>query len=235
MSSSTPGDNKGTTETPTLVKIVNPPIPQLTYAEIAHPHAKGIIYNGTMKPSIADKYKSEDYSFCIRSLNAPTTQSPPTAKGSGPSTIPLTAQETNRITGANDKHGYGLALMPVYHQDASKIGTGTGQTAPSDIATSVLNLLSEAAIPIGTTVWLQLTSTVSGSGSGQIQAVEQQIFQSGYSVGILGNEVQQQQQTNGRVLESTYTPFEQSSSNTQIRTITIGDNAGSYPIYWAIQ
>ncbi|MBE0370515.1 glycoside hydrolase family 25 domain-containing protein [Pseudoalteromonas aurantia] len=235
MSSPTTGENKVTTENPTLVKIVNPPVPQLTYAEIADPHAKGIIYNGTMKPSIADKYKSEGYSFCIRSLNAPTTQSPPTAKGSGPSTIPLTAQETNRITGANDKHGYGLALMPVYHQDASKIGTGTGQIAPSDIASSVLNLLSEAAIPIGTTVWLQLTSTESSSGSGQTQAVEQQIFQSGYSVGILGNEVQQQQQTNGRVLESTYTPFEQSSSNTQIRTITIGDNAGSYPIYWAIQ
>lgn len=235
MSSTSNEENKGTTEKPTLVKIVNPPAPQLTYAEVAHPHAKGIIYNGTMKPSIADKYKSEGYSFCIRSLNAPTTQSPSTAKDSGPSTIPLTAQETNRITGADDKHGYGLALMPLYHQDASKIAAGTGQIAPSDIATNVINLLNEAAIPIGTTVWLQLTSTESSLGSGQIQAIEQQIFQSGYSVGILGDEVQQQQQTNGRVLESTYTPFEQSSSNTQIRTITIGDNAGSYPIYWATQ
>ncbi|KID59052.1 hypothetical protein JF50_00935 [Pseudoalteromonas luteoviolacea] len=211
---------------PTYIKIVNPPAPQLAYAEVAHPHAKGIIYNGTMKPSIAEKYKNEGYSFCMRSLNAPAIKDSSGNKEQlDPYTISLTAQETNRVTGASDKHGYGLALMPIYDFNTTP--------TPPDFALDILNLLSAAAIPIGTTVWLKWSgSTLKQS---EVQSVEQQIFQSGYSVGILGDEVQQQQQTNGRVLESTYTPFEQSCSGTQIRTIAIGDNTGSYPIYWAIQ
>ncbi|MCG7534153.1 hypothetical protein [Pseudoalteromonas sp. OOF1S-7] len=152
--------------------------------------------------------------------------------------ISLTAQETNRITGTNDQHGYGLALMPVYILDSSALTnkTASGNTAqtPSAVAADVLSALSTAAIPIGTTVWLQLTKADKGVSSDQVQAIEHQIFQSGYSVGILGDEVQQQQ-TNGRVLESTYTPFEQSSSGAKVRTITIGDNTGSFPIYWAVQ
>lgn len=225
----------GSKENPSYVKITNTPELQLAYAEVGHPHAKGIIYNGTMKPSIANKYKSEGYSFCMRSLN--------TSDDSGSNktelcTIPLTAQETNRITGSSDKHGYGLALMPLYILDVSIINdpkNGSTENTPLDIAAKVIDMVSEAAIPIGTTIWLQLQNTGDSTNLSLVQQIEQQIFQSGYSVGILGDEVQQQQQTNGRVLESTYTPFEQSASGTQIRTIAIGDNTGSYPIYWAIQ
>ncbi|KZN67191.1 hypothetical protein N473_08190 [Pseudoalteromonas luteoviolacea CPMOR-1] len=238
----------GSKDNPGYVKVTNTPELQLAYAEVAHPHAKGIIYNGTMKPSIANKYKSEGYSFCMRSLNTSTGSSTSGSENTELCMIPLTAQETNRITGASDKHGYGLALMPFYILNVSNIvdPTSTGSkndgstSAPAEntpvyIAAKVIDMVSEAAIPIGTTVWLQLQNTGDGTNLSLVQQIEQQIFQSGYSVGILGDEVQQQQQTNGRVLESTYTPFEQSASGTQIRTIAIGDNTGSYPIYWAIQ
>ncbi|MCO7189555.1 MULTISPECIES: hypothetical protein [unclassified Pseudoalteromonas] len=220
----------GSKDNPGYVKITNTPELQHAYSTVAHPHSKGFIYNGTMKPSIADKYKSEGYTFCMRNLNQ--------SDGSS-QYIPLTAQETNRITGTNDQHGYELALMPVYILDSSALTnkTTSGNTAPtpSAVAADVLSALSTAAIPIGTTVWLQLTKADKGVTSDQIQAIEHQIFQSGYSVGILGDEVQQQQQTNARVLESTYTPFEQSGSGAKVRTITIGDNTGSFPIYWAVQ
>ncbi|KAF7781782.1 hypothetical protein PRUB_b1111 [Pseudoalteromonas rubra] len=213
----------GSKDDPSYVRVTNLPDPDLAFSMQATAHAKGFIYNGTITPGIAEKYKSEGSSFCMRNLNA----------GDSDWDVPLSAQETNRITGPSSKHGYGLALMPVYNLDVSKIPASND--AASVIATQVLDKLSAALIPIGTTVWLQLLSSESGAKSDQIRNIEHQIFQSGYSVGILGDEVQQQQQTNGRVLESTYTPFEDASNGTSVRSISIGDNTGANPIYWAIQ
>lgn len=213
----------GSKDDPSYVRVTNMPDPNLAYSSVAHPGAKGFIYNGTMKPSVADKYKGEGYSFCMRNLNTQDNEWD----------VALTAQETDRITGTSDKHGYALALMPMFILNVSSINNTNNN--PLDIANNVLDLLNSASIPIGTTVWLQLKDNDNGAKSDQIQEIEHYIFQSGYSVGILGDEVQLQQQTNGRVLESTYTPFEESNSGTTIRTIMIGENSGTYPIYWALQ
>lgn len=201
------------------------------YAEVATEGAKGFVYNGVMKPSIAQSYTKEHYEFCIRNLNC---------NDKNGLDIPLSAQETNRITATTNNNGYGLKLMPLYHlieNDNLYKATPTEadlQDVAEAVSKDVINLLEKAHIPIGTTVWLKLAN---GDNSIKlyIKGIEHSIFQKGYSVGIIGDDITQQQQTNSRTLESTYSPFEESTCGSTIRTMTIGENDGTFKIYWAEQ
>ena len=200
------------------------------YAEVATEGAKGFVYNGVMKPSIAQSYAKEHYEFCIRNLNC---------NDKNGLDIPLSAQETNRITATTSNNGYGLKLMPLYHlNDDGKYPLDPKKedlVAVGEVVSQrVINLLEKAHIPIGTTVWLKLANG-DNNVKPYIKSIEHNIFQKGYSVGIIGDDITQQQQTNSRTLESTYSPFEESTCGSTIRTMTIGENDGTFKIYWAEQ
>ncbi|AQQ00796.1 hypothetical protein B0W48_13840 [Pseudoalteromonas aliena] len=184
-------------------------------AEPAQHNSKGFVYDGVITPGLADNYQQKGYEFCIRNLNSESTSS----------YSKLSGQETNRITQAKTDGGYGLALMPLY------------TTETTTTAQNVIAALKDALIPIGVTVWLDMTTpptpTHSSDSADTVTAFKKSIFQAGYSVGTIGHGASAAPVTNSSVLETVYCPFEPSESESGLKTMTIGDNNGICKIYWA--
>lgn len=197
--------------------------------ENATAHAKGFVAEQVVTYSLAQEYKKQGYSFCLRLINH-------------------TNEKTNRDADdaelysmmSNLSGGSGLSVMPLFKVPAvieDRSGTW------GDIRAAI-NELRRAGFPKNITVWLDEKSVQDyltlNSNSDSAKELRENwvraLNEAGYSVGYYfgnmeGYACPPTNIGNNTVLEAV--DCGSSSSSSTMKTISIGDNAGSCKIRWA--